>query len=152
MSTLYNIDGSQSISIYLYKDIMSNEWIRYQIVFENVRSCKSEKIIFNEETAETELFLECCIEPEIPRLLKDIYSLLEFQISSSKFEPIDEKEFSLSATHIDNKIKVELTLRYRKCDYKILMITNEKELLLFAKNLQIEYGDLVRGKHGLLKL
>lgn len=151
MATLYSINDKQSVSIYLYKDIMTNEWIRYQIIFEETTSFNSVKIVFNEETAENELVLECCIEPEISQLLKDIYAFLNFEISSLKFEPIDEKEFLLSAIYIDNKIKVELILRYRGFAHKIIIFTNENKFLLFAKELQTEYEALINGKHGLVK-
>lgn len=155
MATLYSTEDSQTISIYLYEDFckgkINNEWVRYLIIFKDRNFVDSKEIIFNEESANTELILECYPEPEVLQLLKDIYIFLDRQIDSLEFEPIDEKDFLLLLKCCDKEIKVELILRFAKDDCKINMFTNKEKLLSFAKELESEYESVINGKHGLVK-
>lgn len=67
MAALYNLDHTLSVAFYLFSNVNDKEWIKYEIVVES-ESCFLSPIIFNDETANTELYLENFIEPEIPEL------------------------------------------------------------------------------------
>ena len=55
MAALYNLDHTLTVAFYLFSNVNDKEWIKYEIVVES-ESCFSSPIIFNDETANTELY------------------------------------------------------------------------------------------------
>lgn len=150
MAILYDINNKKWIAFYFYKDMNSHEWIKYQIVVNLLGFQKRGIRVFNEETANTELFLECSIEPEIPELIKELRKICEGKINIFKFEPIDDRDFCFLAFSIDNKIKIDLTLKFSHGDERFCIYTNIEKLLIFSTELENEYKDVINGRHGLI--
>lgn len=151
MATMHDIDNKMYISFYLYKDIKDNEWIKYQI-FVNDSDLDKEPIVFNEESARRELFLESFIEPEVPELVKYIRQICSGMIEEFKFEPIDEKDFSLLMEKENEAVKIELVLRFERHDKKFLCKAEKENLLQFADELEKEYKSVINGRQGLIKI
>lgn len=152
MATMHDIDNKIHVSFYLYKDIKNNEWIKYQIfVNDSIIDSKS-PIVFNEESVGQELFLESFIEPEVPELVKYINQICHDKIDYFEFEPIDEKDFYLLMENKNEKVKIELVLRFENHDKKFLFNARKENLLQFADELEWEYKRVINGKPGLIKI
>ena len=152
MAPMYDIDNRMHISFYLYKDIKNNEWIKYQIFVNDSILDNKNTIIFNEESAGEELFLESFIEPEVPELVKCIRQICFSKIDYFVFEPIDEKDFCLLMERKNEAVKIELILRFEEYDKKFSLKAKKENLLEFADELEQEYKSVINGKQGLIKI
>lgn len=153
MATLYSTNKEKSISLYLYKDIENNEWLKYQIIVD-YQKCNqmSKRIIFSEETAENVLFLECYLEPEIPELIKGFKDVFEDNVDMFEFEPIDEKDFYLSVVAGESRFCINLVLRFACKTEEIVFYTNKEHIRVFLLSLNEEYTNIINNKYGIISL
>lgn len=151
MATLHNKNHDLSISIYFFHndDPRDREWIKYQIVVESVRD-PGHPVVFDDDTANTYLYLENCIEPEVPDLVEKIRELCDRGLDDVTFRPIDDRDFTLIIQPAAKAFEVSLELEFAKKAQTFTMQTNREHLLDFAKEMEKEYEDLIHKKHGLV--
>ena len=149
MAVLYNLDHTLSVGIYFFEDFNDKEWIKYEIIVES-ESHFGSPIVFNEETANTYLYLENFIEPEVPELVQKLDDLCRGTIEYMIFQPIDERDFKLEIHMTGDSAKVELLLELVPDPETYSFYTNKNELAKFAAQMEKEYGELISGKHALL--
>lgn len=151
MATLHDINYEVSMSIYFFNndDLGDREWIKYRIVVESVWE-HEHSVIFDDNTANTDLYLESYIEPEVPELVEKIRKLCNAQLNDLMFSPIDDQDFSLVVQPAAEAFEVSLKLELAKETRTFTMRTSREHLLDFAKDMEWEYRELIRGKHGLV--
>lgn len=149
MAALYNLDHTLSVAFYLFSNVNDKEWIKYEIVVES-ESCFSSPIIFNDETANTELYLENFIEPEIPELVRKFNDLCKETINGMIFQPIDDRDFTLEVYSTHDSVKVDLQLEFPKRTQAYTFYTTKANLAKFSRQLEKEYVELINGKQALL--
>ena len=149
MAALYNLDHTLSVAFYLFSNVNDKEWIKYEIIVE-LEDCLQRPIIFNDETANTELYLENFIEPEIPELVKNFNDLCEGTIDSMIFQPIDERDFTLEVYGIHESVKVDLLLEFPNRTQAYNFYTTKANLAEFSRQIEKEYTELINGKQALL--
>ena len=151
MATLHDRNHDLSISIYFFHndDPRDREWIKYQIVVEFVRD-PGYPVVFDDDTANTYLYLESSIEPEVPDLVEKIRALCDGRLDDVTFRPIDDRDFTLIIQPAVRAFEVSLKLELAKESRTFTMQTSREHLLAFAKEMEREYEDLMQGKHGLM--
>lgn len=150
MATLHDRNHDLSISIYFFQndDPRDREWIKYQIVVESVRD--PGPVVFDDDTANTYLYLESYIEPEVPDLVEKIRALCDGRLDDVTFRPIDDRDFTLIIQPAAGAFEASLELELAKKSQSFTMQTSREHLLAFAKEMEREYEDLMQGKHGLM--
>jgi hypothetical protein len=96
------------------------------------------------------LFLDKTIEPEIPALCRGLRRVLSGG-GALLFEPIDERDFSLTAVGQQDGILVKLTFAFRPASpdlgWPVGVRVNPAELARFADDLEASFATLATNAH-----
>ena len=152
MAILYSKDRKVIFDLRLYKHKDDFDWLTYEMDY-IVRNKSNEvinKVVFNNISANTELYLDCKYDNEVFNFIQGINNVIEGNALDYEFEPTDDRDFLFKVSKGINCFNINVLFKFPESTVNIKFYTLKGMIINFLIDLNNEYNDIINNRYYLL--